>query len=382
VDATIGVAIHRATVFASAMACVERAERSSSAPMDVADLDFELPEELIAQAPLPERDASRLLVIDANASGLVDARFVDLPSMLPPSLFVVNDTRVLPARLHGHKPSGGALELLLVERLAVEASGAERWLALGRTSKGLKVGSTARFAELEGEILEKRDEGYVVVRLVADREAGDVAEALERAGQMPLPPYVKRAPDASDRERYQTIFARETGSVAAPTASLHFTPRVVAAMEAAGHTFAELTLHVGPGTFRPVKAERLEDHVMHEERFAVSEACAAAIDAARREGRAVVAVGTTVTRTLESVADGDRVRPGEGRTGIFLRPPYQAKVVDHLVTNFHLPRSTLMALVYALGGEATMRAAYAHAVRERYRFFSYGDASLIRGIRG
>jgi len=355
--------------------------------MDVADLDFELPEELIAQAPLPERDASRLLVIDANATGLVDAGFVDLPSLLPPSLFVVNDTRVLPARLHGHKPSGGALELLLVERLETElahdgAPAAERWLALGRTSKGLKVGSTARFAELGAEILEKRDEGYVVVRLVADREAGDVASALERAGQMPLPPYVKRAPDASDRERYQTIFARETGSVAAPTASLHFTPRVVAAMEAAGHTFAELTLHVGPGTFRPVKAERLEDHVMHEERFAVSEACATAIDAARREGRAVVAVGTTVTRTLESVADGDRVRPGEGRTGIFLRPPYRAKVVDHLVTNFHLPRSTLIALVYALGGEATMRAAYVHAVRERYRFFSYGDASLIRGIRG
>ena len=353
--------------------------------METADLDFELPEELIAQAPLPERDASRLLVIDANASGLVDAKFVDLPSMLPPSLIVVNDTRVLPARLHGHKPSGGALELLLVERLEVEAARegqapAERWLALGRTSKGLKVGSTARFAELDGEILEKRDEGYVVVRLVP-RER-DVASALERAGEMPLPPYVKRAPDASDRERYQTIFARETGSVAAPTASLHFTPRVVAAMEAAGHTFAELTLHVGPGTFRPVKAERLEDHVMHEERFVVSEACAAAIDAARREGRAVVAVGTTVTRTLESVADGDRVRPGEGRTGIFLRPPYRAKVVDHLVTNFHLPRSTLIALVYALGGEATMRAAYVHAVRERYRFFSYGDASLIRGIRG
>lgn len=347
--------------------------------METADLDFELPEALIAQAPLPERDASRLLVIDAHASDLLDASFADLPSLLPPSLFVVNDTRVLPARLQGHKASGGALELLLIERLEAGSDRAERWLALGRTSKGLRVGTTATFTGLRAEVLEKRDEGYVVVQLVADE--GSVEEALERAGEMPLPPYVRRAPDANDRERYQTIFARETGSVAAPTASLHFTPRVVAAMEAAGHTFTELTLHVGPGTFRPVKAERLDDHVMHEERFSVSERCATAIDTARREGRAVVAVGTTVTRTLESVADGDRVRPGEGRTAIFLRPPYRAKVVDHLVTNFHLPRSTLLALVYAFGGEATMRAAYAHAVQARYRFFSYGDASLIRGIR-
>lgn len=365
---------------------VARANPSDQAPapMDVADLDFALPDELIAQAPLAERDGARLLVVDAHAPGWSDRRFVELPSLLPPSLFVVNDTRVLPARLHGHKPSGGALELLLVERLlsasATDGGGRdETWLALGRSSKGLRVGTTARFDGLDGEVIEKRDEGYVVVRLRADE--GDVLDALPRAGQMPLPPYVRRAPDASDDERYQTIFARELGSVAAPTASLHFTPRVVAALEAAGHAFAELTLHVGPGTFRPVKTENLDDHVMHEERFVVSEACAAAIDRARTEGRAVVAVGTTVTRTLESVADGDRVRPGEGRTGIFIKPPYRANVVDHLVTNFHLPRSTLLALVYALGGQSTMRDAYAHAVADRYRFFSYGDATLIRGIR-
>lgn len=348
-------------------------------PMDTADLDFELPDELIAQAPLAERDASRLLVVDANRPGVTDARFVDLPSLLPPSLFVVNDTRVLPARLQGKKPSGGAVELLLVERLSEVEGTTERWLALGRTSKGLREGTEILFERVRGVIEEKQGDGYVAVRLEVDK--GTVTAAVEREGEMPLPPYVRRAPDASDRERYQTIFARDTGSVAAPTASLHFTPRVVAALEAAGHAFTELTLHVGPGTFRPVKAENLEDHVMHEERFAVSDRCAAAIDLARREGRTIVAVGTTVTRTLESVAVGDRVRPGEGRTGIFIRPPYRAKVVDHLVTNFHLPRSTLLALVYALGGRDSMRSAYVHAVAARYRFFSYGDASLIRGIR-
>lgn len=355
--------------------------------MDTAELDFELPPELIAQAPLAERDASRLLVVDAGKHRWLDARFAELPSLLPPSLFVVNDTRVLPARLHGHKQSGGAVELLLVERLSEAAGIEERWLALGRASKGLRKGAVLRFGAVRAVVEERLEGGYVEVRLEVVTEAGGptvdatVEEVIEREGEMPLPPYVRRAPDASDRERYQTIFARETGSVAAPTASLHFTPRVVAALEAAGHAFTELTLHVGPGTFRPVKAENLEDHVMHEERFAVSDRCAAAIDLARREGRTVVAVGTTVTRTLESVADGDRVRPGEGRTGIFIRPPYRAKVVDHLVTNFHLPRSTLIALVYALGGRDSMRAAYAHAVEARYRFFSYGDASLIRGIR-
>lgn len=350
--------------------------------MKLEDLDYTLPEELIAQAPLAERDASRLLVLDAGQTPLADAAFVDLPALLPPSLFVVNDTRVLPARLLGQKASGGAVELLLVEQLASEDSGArERWLALGRTSKGMRPGLRARFGELDAELLGKRDEGYVEVELSVQQ--GDVESALERAGQMPLPPYVRRAADASDRERYQTVFARTPGAVAAPTASLHFTPRVLAALEAAGHRLARVTLHVGPGTFRPVKSATLDEHVMHEERWEVSPDAADAIARARDEGRPVTAVGTTVVRTLESAAsEGGIVRPGSGRTNLFIRPPYRAKVVDHLVTNFHLPRSTLLALVFALGGEATVRAAYAHAVAARYRFFSYGDAMLIRGIRG
>ncbi|MAC27794.1 MAG: tRNA preQ1(34) S-adenosylmethionine ribosyltransferase-isomerase QueA [Sandaracinus sp.] len=350
------------------------------------DLDYELPDELIAQAPLERRDGARLLVVDAahDAPGaLRDARITDLPELLPPSLIVVNDTRVMPARLFGKKPTGGAVELLLIERLSAPGDTArERWHAMGRASKGLKPGTTVTLGEagaLEAEVLAKRDDGTLEVALSA--AGGSVADAIEAAGEMPLPPYIRRDAEASDRERYQTIFAREPGAVAAPTAGLHFSPTLVEAMEAAGHRFARVTLHVGPGTFRPVKHDDLDAHPMHEERYAVSEATAAAIAAARDEGRPILAVGTTVVRTLESAAiAGRRVRAGSGRTDLFIKPPYRAKVVDHVLTNFHLPRSTLLALVMALAGVETTRRAYAHAVATAYRFFSYGDAMLLRGV--
>ena len=353
-------------------------------PFSLDELDYELPEELIAQAPLARRDASRLLVVDAFERAVAHDAIRALPSLLPPALFVVNDTRVIPARLRGHKPSGGAVELLLVDRLSLPGR-TERWRCLGRSSKGMREGLEAQFGEgpvtLHARVESKLDEGDVEVSLGATG-AETVLEAAEALGELPLPPYVRRAPEEADRERYQTVFAAVEGAVAAPTAGLHFTPELLAAMKAAGHTLASVTLHVGPGTFRPVKADRLEDHEMHEERYVVPEATRAAIAAAREEGRPVVAVGTTVVRTLESAADDAGLpQAGPGATRLFIWPPYEAKVVDHLLTNFHLPRSTLLALVMALGGVDTLRDAYRAAVAERYRFFSYGDAMLLRGIR-
>ncbi|MEM1416519.1 MAG: tRNA preQ1(34) S-adenosylmethionine ribosyltransferase-isomerase QueA, partial [Myxococcota bacterium] len=333
--------------------------------------------------PTARRDAARLLAVDAGRGVAGHAGVRDLPRLLAPALVVVNDTRVRPARLHGRKASGGAAELLLVERLGVDGA-RERWAALGRSNKGLPAGQRLFFPDaeaplLEAEVGERRPDGTREVRLAAE---GELADVLERLGEMPLPPYVRRAAGPEDRERYQTIFAREEGAVAAPTAGLHFTPELVAAMEEAGHRFASVTLHVGPGTFRPVRVEHLNDHPMHAERIAVPEATAEAIAAAREEGRRVLAVGTTVVRTLEARATGEgRVAAGKDRTRLFIKPPYRARVVDDLLTNFHLPRSTLLALVMALGGEAPVRAAYAAAVQKAYRFYSYGDAMLLRGIR-
>ena len=349
--------------------------------MRLEDLDYELPEELIAQRPASERDASRLMVVDAHAEAVTHASIRDLPSLLPPALWVVNDTRVLPARLHGKKPTGGAVELLLVEPL--EGGEPGRWRCMGRASKPLKAGTRVDLAEgFVAHVEERHPGGLLDVRF---EHPGDFGEQLEAHGEMPLPPYVQRAEEPADRERYQTIFAEHPGAIAAPTAGLHFTPALVAALEGAGHRFARVTLHVGPGTFRPVQVEHLDEHPMHEERYEVSEDTAAAVSEARSAGLPVVAVGTTVARTLESAALAEgaegQVAAGAGRTRLFIKPPYQARVVDHLLTNFHLPRSTLLALVMALGGEDTLRGAYAEAVRARYRFFSYGDAMLIRGCR-
>ncbi len=341
--------------------------------MRLEELDYDLPEERIAQAPLAERDAARLLLVDAIQTTIEDRRILDIPQLLPPALWVVNDTRVLAARLHGRKPTGGRVELLLIEALDPQ-----RWITMGRASKPLKAGTRVVFESgLEAEVEAKLDEGLLRVRF----EGNNLESLLESTGEMPLPPYIRRAANDADDERYQTIFAEERGAVAAPTAGLHFSPALVDSLHAGGHEIARVTLHVGPGTFRPVKADDLDEHPMHEERYNVPEATVAAIDRARAEGRTVVAVGTTVVRTLESAAVGDRVRAGRGRTRLLIQPGYSSQVVDHLLTNFHLPRSTLLALVMAFGGVDTIRSAYKHAVDENYRFFSYGDAMLLRGIR-
>ena len=353
-------------------------------PMERSELDYDLPEALIAQAPAARRDDARLLTVDAGRGVAAHGTVRDLPGLLAPALVVVNDTRVRPARLHGAKPTGGAAELLLVERLgAAEGRPGERWLALGRSNKGLPDGQRLLFPGPGAPILAALvgapgPDGTREVTLFAS----SLTEVLERLGEIPLPPYVRRPAGPEDRERYQTIFARSEGAVAAPTAGLHFTPELVEAMEGAGHRFAAVTLHVGPGTFRPVRSERLEDHPMHAERIEVPVVTADAIAAARAEGRRVLAVGTTVVRTLErrALPDG-RVAPGKDRTDLFILPPYAPRVVDDLLTNFHLPGSTLLALVMALGGKKPLRGAYAEAVRARYRFFSYGDAMLLRGIR-
>ena len=332
--------------------------------MDLAEFDYELPEDLIAQAPLPERDASRLLVL-SRRSGPLDHRLVrELPGLLAPGdVMVVNDARVIPARLHGRKQgTGGKVELLLVEPL-----GGADWLALGQASKPLREGARVEVLGGRIEIAQVREGGELVVRLPLEGDA--LWRFLDEAGELPLPPYIRHAPGPADRDRYQTIFARERGAIAAPTAGLHFTPGLIERLRARGVALAPITLHVGPGTFLPVRAQRIEDHRMHRERYFVSEESARAIE---RAGR-VIAVGTTALRTLEA----SRGRPGPGTTDLFITPGYQFRSVHGLFTNFHLPRSTLMMLVAAFAGLDRTKAAYGEAVARRYRFFSYGDAMLI-----
>jgi S-adenosylmethionine:tRNA ribosyltransferase-isomerase len=346
---------------------------------DLRELEYELPPDRIAQAPLAARDASRLLCVTREGDRLSHKAVRDLPGMLAPSLIVLNDTRVLPARLLGHKRSGGKVELLLVERLSPPGT-RERWLALGRASKGLRPGEWIGFGDgaLEACIVQPRD-GSVEVELVG---APDVSSCVARVGQVPLPPYIRRPPDAADRERYQTVFARSDGAVAAPTAGLHLSERLLEELRALGHELAFVTLHVGPGTFAPLRSQDPTQHAMHAERYDIPEATADAVASARREGRQVLAVGTTVVRALEAAAATERrVNPGPGRTALFIYPPYAFQVVDALLTNFHLPNSTLLALVMAFGGIETIKRAYASAVAEGYRFYSYGDAMLIGGIR-
>lgn len=332
--------------------------------MDVEEFDYQLPEELIAQEPLPERDASRLLVLPRRSGPVRHARVRDLPDLLRAGdVLVVNDARVIPARLHGRKEgTGGKVELLLVEPLA----GGD-WLALGQASKPLREGARVEVLGSAIEIVQVREGGELVVRLPVRGDA--LWSFLDRAGEVPLPPYIRHAPGETDRERYQTVFARERGAVAAPTAGLHFTPALIEALGARGIAVARITLHVGPGTFLPVRARRVEDHRMHRERYFVPAETAQAL---ARAGR-VVAVGTTALRTLEASAG----RPGPGATDLFITPGYDFQVVDALFTNFHLPKSTLLMLVAAFAGLDRIRAAYREAIAERYRFFSYGDAMLI-----
>lgn len=341
--------------------------------MRAEELDYDLPPALIAQEPAARREAARLLVVERGREALAHGTVADLPGLLPPSLFVFNDTRVIPARLLGTRPSGGRFELLLVERL-LDGASEQRWLCMGRPLKSLR--GVLRVGALALEVGPRRGETLIEVTL----RAPDVEAALNEAGQMPLPPYIARQPELADRERYQTVFARAPGAVAAPTAGLHFGEPLLQALDEAGHQRTFVTLHVGPGTFAPLNVDELGAHAMHQERYEIGEPCAQAIAEARREGRAVVAVGTTVVRTLEAcLRKHGAIVPGADATDLFVYPPQQVRAVDSLVTNFHLPRSTLLALVMAFAGVEPTRAAYRAAVAEQYRFFSYGDAMLIRG---
>jgi len=351
--------------------------------MDATRLDYELPEDLIAQAPLPERAGARLLCLERAGCRIEHRQVRELPEQLPPALWVLNDTKVIPARLFLYKETGGRVEFLLVERLAEPEPGVEQWLSLARTHKGVRAGMTLRAQPdvLQARVLEVREGGEVVVALRATEAGGDVAGAVSRVGQLPLPPYIRRAPDEADLQRYQTVFAQHAGAVAAPTAGLHLSDELLGALRARGHELAYVTLHVGPGTFAPLRSADLREHPMHAERYVIPEATARAVARAKAEGRPVVAVGTTVVRTLEaSAAASGVVTAGAGRTSIFIYPPYEFRVIDALLTNFHLPRSTLLALVMAFAGEHTTRCAYRAAIAERYRFFSYGDAMLIKGV--
>lgn len=338
--------------------------------MQRSDFHFELPPELIAEHPLPERTESRLLQLDARTGKLTDGRFTDLLELLREGdLLVLNDTRVIPARLFGHKASGGRVEVL-IERLL----DAHRALAHVRASKSPKADS---WLELEGGVralVQGREEDCFVLEFAGPRP---LLELLNAHGHIPLPPYIKRADAEADRERYQTVYARAPGAVAAPTAGLHFSEQLLAALRAKGVEQAQVTLHVGAGTFQPMRTERLEDHRMHREYLEVSPEVCQQIEATRARGGRVVAVGTTVVRSLESAARHGRLAPYRGETDIFIYPGYRFRAVDALITNFHLPESTLIMLVSAFAGYENTMAAYRHAVAQRYRFFSYGDAMFI-----
>ncbi len=345
-------------------------QRIIRALMKTSDFDYSLPDELIARHPLAERTASRLLHVDGALQCYADRLFNQLPSFFRPGdLLVFNDTRVIKARLRGEKSSGGKVEAL-VERII---SDHEALLFL-RASKSPQPGSVLLFAgTIQAMVLGREGEFF---RLAFD-PARTVLEWLEHYGEIPLPPYLHRPAEADDDERYQTVFAREHGAVAAPTAGLHFDEAMLANLREAGVNSTFVTLHVGAGTFQPVRADDLTDHVMHRERYVIPPETVAAIAATQASGGRVTAVGTTSLRALESAARDGSLRAGADETALFITPGYQFKVVDRLVTNFHLPRSTLLMLVSAFGGTDLLLRAYAHAVAERYRFFSYGDAMLI-----
>jgi len=339
----------------------------------LSDFDYPLPEELIAQEPVSPRDASRLLVVPREGEW-AELRFSELDRLLRPGdLLVMNDTRVIPARLLGTKESGGRCELLLLEPL--DGEDGARWRALGQSSKPLRPGARLAFGGLTATVLEALGGGLFEVRF--DRAGAALRAALEAEGRLPLPPYIRREPNTADRERYQTVVARVPGSAAAPTAGLHFTPELLARLSARGVEGASVTLHVGAGTFLPVRGDDLDQHRMHEERYHVPEEAARAFTACRARGGRVVAVGTTAVRTLESAFERGALRPGPGRTSLFVRPGFHFQAVDALVTNLHLPRSTLLMLVCAFAGRERVLAAYGEAVRRRFRFFSYGDAMFL-----
>jgi S-adenosylmethionine:tRNA ribosyltransferase-isomerase len=338
--------------------------------MRVADFDFDLPDELIAQFPPAVRGGSRLLHVEASGA-LHDRDFRDLPTLLrPDDLLVMNDTRVIKARLFGAKDSGGKVELL-VERVTGEFEA----LAFIRASHAPKPGSRIQLAEdVTLDVLGRQDD------LTQLRFPRPVLAVLDQLGRLPLPPYITHAPTADDEARYQTVYANDPGAVAAPTAGLHFDDAMLVALRTQGIRTAQVTLHVGAGTFQPVRVDNIADHKMHSERYTILQATVDAILETRARGGRVVAVGTTSLRALEAAAQPGQLHAGSGETDIFITPGYRFRVVDALLTNFHLPRSTLLMLVSAFAGVDTIRVAYAHAIAERYRFFSYGDAMLLEKV--
>ncbi len=341
--------------------------------MKTADFDYILPEKLIARYPLAERGGSRLLHVDASAGTYIDRMFADLPSFFRPGdLLVFNDTRVIKARLFGLKASGGRIEVL-IERVL----GEHEALAFIRASHAPKPG--ARLTLGDGIAVEVLDRQGDLHRLAFDPARG-VLDWLDAHGELPLPPYLERAPEAGDAERYQTVYACRPGAVAAPTAGLHFDDTMLERLRLGGVASAYVTLHVGAGTFQPVRVEDITEHRMHSEIYDIPLATVDAIAETQARGGRVCAVGTTSLRALEAAAQHGRLRAGQGETDIFITPGYRFRVVERLLTNFHLPRSTLLMLVSAFGGSELLRAAYRHAVEQRYRFFSYGDAMLIESI--
>ena len=351
------------------------------------EFDYPLPQELIAQHPIAQRDASRLLTLERASDAITHRRFAELETLLRPGdVLVTNNSCVIPARVRGQKEGDGArVEILLTEQRAPG-----EWWCMLRPGKRIHNGSRIQLHDLDGqptehwvEAIDKNDTGKYLVRLPNSPNTHALLKAI---GETPLPPYIERSPadTLADRDRYQTVYAKTDGSVAAPTAGLHFTDELLDRLRSNGVTFAEVTLHVGPGTFQPVECARIEDHPMHEEQFEISPAAAEAINQAKAEGRRVVAVGTTSMRVLESVGQrGEPIEPQKGRTDIFIYPPHEFQIVDALLTNFHLPKSTLLMLVSAFaqpggtGGRKPVLRAYAEAVAEQYRFFSYGDAMFL-----
>jgi S-adenosylmethionine:tRNA ribosyltransferase-isomerase len=345
--------------------------------MDINLFHYDLPEELIAQRPAETRDGSRLLVYHRDTNKADHRRFSDIVDYINPGdLLVLNDSRVIHARLIGVKESTGAtIELFLVKSLP-SPDGEAVWEVLAKPAKRLKAGDQVRFSDdFRAVVIGQTDSGGRIVRF---EFTGDFEEQIERLGRMPLPPYIRREADGADDERYQTVYAKAPGSVAAPTAGLHFTDELLDQIRAKGAGTAFVTLHVGLGTFRPVKTERIEEHEMHSEDYFISEPAADAINRAKAEGRRVICVGTTSVRTIESAADADGiVHAGADATDIFIYPGYRFRIVDALITNFHLPKSTLLMLISALASREEMMRVYEEAVRLGYRFFSYGDAMLI-----
>jgi len=363
-------------------------------PLRVSDFDFDLPPELIAQEPPAQRGMSRMLVMDRATGAVRDSSFAEFPSLLNPGdLLVLNDTRVIPARLYArrtllrdHEKPTGRIEVMLTEAVP-NPEGENLWHALVRPGRKVAIGERLVFPsasgaiELEAEVLER---GQFGERLLRFEPVADFYDLLERIGHIPLPPYIRRDDAATDRERYQTVYSHERGSVAAPTAGLHFTPQMLDALTARGVEIARITLHVGLGTFAPLRVENLADVRLHRERYTLPAAAAEAINRAVAESRRIVAVGTTVVRTLESAAadalqaQGTALEPHSGETEIFISPGFEFQLVGALLTNFHLPQSSLLMLVSAFAGREQVLASYAHAVRQRYRFFSYGDCMFLQ----